>query len=127
MTGGTDTKLIEEFIAGLKSEDKARLDAISQPDAIWSLPGSNLMSGEVTGTSGMLARAATLKRFGVSLEILHVLTGRCGVAVVLHNTGKHDGRVLDEYLTTVAQVKDGRISRLDTYISDIPMLDAYFV
>jgi hypothetical protein len=35
--------------------------------------------------------------------------------------------VLDEYLTTVCTLRDDKIARLDTYISDIPMVNDYFV
>ena len=35
-------------------------------------------------------------------------------------------KVLDEYLTTVCTLRDGKIARLDTYISDIPMVNTYF-
>jgi len=48
------------------------------------------------------------------------------VAVQLHNTGRFDGKVLDEHLTTVIHLDGGKIRRLDTYISDIAMLNAYF-
>jgi uncharacterized protein len=49
-----------------------------------------------------------------------------GVALLLHNTGNQNGRILDEYLTTVRTLRDGKIARLDTYISDIEMVNTYF-
>jgi hypothetical protein len=58
---------------------------------------------------------------------MHVILGYEGVALQLHNTGQWKGNVLDEYLTTVCTVRDGKIARLDTYISDIPMVNKYFV
>jgi hypothetical protein len=45
----------------------------------------------------------------------------------LHNTGKHNGKTLDEHLTTVIQLDADRIKHLDTYISDVKMLNEYFV
>jgi hypothetical protein len=44
----------------------------------------------------------------------------------LHNTGSHHGRTLDEHLTTVTQFEGDKVKRLDTFISDVNMLDSYF-
>jgi ketosteroid isomerase-like protein len=126
MPSDSATPIIERFITGLETQDRELLRSITTEDVVWSLPGTNLMAGELPGVDGMLKRARILKRFGVTLEVLHLLTGRTGVAVMLHNTGTHNGKALDEYLTTVGQLREGRLSRLDTYISDIPMLDSYF-
>ena len=49
------------------------------------------------------------------------------MAVQLRNTGRLDGKVLDEHLTTVIHLDGDKIHRLDTFISDIAMLNAYFV
>ena len=95
-------------------------------DVAWSLPGSSLVSGLAKGVQGILGRARTIVEYGVSLEIQHVVLGYEGVALLLHNTGSRNGRVLDEYLTTVCTLRDDKIVRLDTYISDVPMVDAYF-
>jgi hypothetical protein len=48
------------------------------------------------------------------------------VALHLHNTGRYGAKVLDEHLTTVLHLDGSKIRRLDTYIPDIPMLNAYF-
>jgi uncharacterized protein len=52
--------------------------------------------------------------------------GHEGAALLPHNTGNRNGQVLDEHLTTVMAFRDRRIARLDTYISDIPVVNAYF-
>jgi ketosteroid isomerase-like protein len=118
--------LATSFIAALRAQDVAGFNAIMTDDVVWSLPGSSLVSGLATGVDGILKRARTLGKYGVSLEIQHVVLGYEGVALLLHNTGSQNGRILDEYLTTVCTLRDEKISRLDTYISDIPMVDAYF-
>ena len=43
---------------------------------------------------------------------MHVVLGHEGVALLLHNTGTWKGKVLDEYLTTVCTLRDGKIARL---------------
>ncbi len=67
-------------------------------DIVWSLPGSSLVSGLAKGVDGNSKRARVLVEYAVNLEIQHVVLGYEGVALLLHNTGTHNGRILDEYL-----------------------------
>lgn len=118
--------IAESFIRGLGSRDGNLLRSIMTEDVVWSLPGESPMSGEAHGVEAILKRANTLQGFNVNLEIEHVVFGLHDVALHLHNTGRYGGKVLDEHLTTVIHLEDGKIRRLDTFISDIPMLNAYF-
>lgn len=95
-------------------------------DVVWSLPGSSLVSGEALGVGGIIERAKHFAAFSLKIKILYVLFGRTGVALSLHNTGSHNGRTLDEHLTTVMQFEGDKVKRLDTFISDVNMLDSYF-
>jgi len=126
MTEQEKKSLATSFIAAVRAQDVGGFNAIMTDDVVWSLPGSSVVSGLAKGVDGILKRARTLGKYGVSLEIQHVVVGYEGVALLLHNTGSQNGRILDEYLTTVCTLRDGKIARLDTYISDIPMIDAYF-
>jgi hypothetical protein len=45
----------------------------------------------------------------------------------LHNSAsKPNGQVLDEELATVLTIDSGRIKKIDTYLSDVPMMEAFF-
>jgi hypothetical protein len=85
------------------------------------------MSGEAHGMEAVLKRAETLHRFGVKVEIEHVVYGFNDVALHLHNTGKHEDKILDEHLTNVYVLRGNKICRIDTFISDVDMLNAFFV
>jgi ketosteroid isomerase-like protein len=119
--------LATSFIEALRTLDAKGFQKIMTDDVVWTLPGSSLVSGVAHGVTGILLRAQAIVDRNVTLEIMHVVLGREGVALLLHNTGTWKGIVLDEYLTTVCTLRDGKIARLDTYISDIPMVDAYFI
>jgi ketosteroid isomerase-like protein len=126
--GDEDRKaLASSFIAALKLQDEKAFQEIMHDDVVWTLPGSSVVSGVAHGVAGILKRARAIVERGVTLEIMHVILGYEGMALQLHNTGKWKGNTLDEYLTTVCTVRDGKIARLDTYISDIPMVNKYFV
>ena len=85
------------------------------------------MSGEARGVDAIFQRSETLRGYGVNIDIEHVVYGFRDVALHLHNTGQRDGRILDEHLTTVCHLDGEKIRRLDTFISDVEMLDAFFV
>ena len=45
----------------------------------------------------------------------------------LNNTARRGDLVLDEHLATVIKIRDGKISAIDSYLSGIDMLNAFFV
>lgn len=126
MTEQEKKAIAQSFIRGLGSRDGNLLRSIMTEDVVWSLPGESPMSGEAHGVEAILKRANILHGFNVNIEIEHVVYGLKDVALHLHNTGSHAGKVLDEHLTTVIHLDRRKIRRLDTFISDVPMLNAYF-
>ncbi|MGA7777537.1 MAG: nuclear transport factor 2 family protein [Paraburkholderia sp.] len=126
MTEAEKRSLAEAFIQSLRSQNAELLTSISTDDVEWTLPGSCVVSGVAVGIAGIMKRAQGLAAHAVNLEILHVLYGLDDLAIMLHNTSQQGGRILDEYLTTVCLLRGNRIHRLNTYISDVPMLNAFF-
>ena len=127
MTDNEKKKIAQDFIAALSTRNRRALQVIMADDVVWALPGSSLMSGEAHGVDAILKRSEILHTYGVKIEIEHVVYGFHDVALHLHNTGDRDGRILDEYLTTVCHLEGEKIRRLDTFVSDVQMLNAFFV
>ena len=124
----SDKKAIaENYIKALANRDGALMASISTEDIVWSIPGTSLVSGEARGVDAILERSETLNRYGVSIKIEYVVYGLDDVALQHRNTGKHDGKVLDEHITTVCQLRGRKIHRLDTFLSDVNMVNEYFV
>lgn len=127
MTTEQKRELAIDFATALKARNTELLLSFVTEDVVWSLPGTSLMSGEVHGVDGILMRAEILDAFEVNVQIEHIVVGYNDVGFLLHNTGRKDGRLLDEYLTTILTLDGNKIRRLDTLLSDVPMLNAYFV
>jgi uncharacterized protein len=109
-----------------KVAGQRRVIAIIETESAENLDRMIMVSGVAKGVEGILKRARTIVDYGAIVNIDHVVLGYEGAALLLHNTGKRNGLVLDEYLTTVLTLREGKIARLDTYISDIEMVNAYF-
>ncbi|WP_158790314.1 nuclear transport factor 2 family protein [Granulicella sp. L60] len=127
MTTEQKRELAIDFATALKARNTELLQSFVTEDVVWSLPGTSLMSGEVHGVDGILMRAEILDAFEVNVQIEHIVVGYKDVGFLLHNTGRKDGRLLDEHLTTILTLRGNKIQRLDTLLSDVPMLNAYFV
>ncbi len=109
------------------TQDRALLATLVHHDLVWMLPGDNPVSGDVVGVDGVFNRFAALAAYEVQISIEHVTVNARGVALILHNTGTHGGRTLDEFLVSVVTVADGKVARLETYLSDITQMNNYFV
>src|ERR1700722_15777330 len=125
MTEEQKKQIALTFIHSLQQRDPQLLKSVLTEDSVWSLPGTSEISGEAAGADAIVARGQFLGEHGVHFELLHIIYGYEGMGIMLHNTGKCKGRVLDEFLTTIFHLEGNKIKRLDTYITDVPMLNAY--
>ena len=107
-------------------KDWAAMRLIVADDAVWALPGTSRISGESRGGDAVVARSQLLSSYGLNVAVERILYGPTGVAVSLHNTGQSGGLALDEHLTNVVRVSEGKITGIDTYVSDLEMLNSFF-
>lgn len=117
----------KQFHAALSTGDWAAIRALLHDDATWTLPGDNAVSGIVAGGDAVVERARTIASYGLNFELLHILVSRENVALSLHNTARRGDAVLDEHLSTVCRLREGRIAAIETYLSDVPGMNAFFV
>jgi ketosteroid isomerase-like protein len=127
MTSTTEKLAIARaFHGALVSKDWGRLREILAEDATWTLPGENRISGEAKGADGIVERAQLIASFGLNFELKHVLLSRDNMALSLHNTATRGQLRLDEYLSTVCFLRDGKIAAIETYLSDVDGMNAFF-
>jgi hypothetical protein len=86
-----------------------------------------VISGRAKGIDAVIKRAPTIVSYGLTFTLRHLLIGQDGVTLSLHNTAQHGELVLDEYLATVFSLRDGKISAIDSYLSDVSLVNASFV
>jgi uncharacterized protein len=125
MTDAQKKEIALTFIQSLQQRDPLLLKTVLTDNAVWSLPGASLIGGEAVGADAIVARGQFLGEHGVNFELLHVIYGYEGMGIMLHNTGKCRGKVLDEFLSSIFKLQGNKICRIDTYITDVPMLNAY--
>jgi ketosteroid isomerase-like protein len=120
-------EIAEAFLLGLRTRDWDLLRKIMTFDIVWSLPGHSRISGEARGIDAVIERAQIIVSYGLTFHVKHILEGQGGLALSLHNTAEREGRVLDEHLATVCKLREYRICSIDTYLSDVDMVNSFFV
>jgi uncharacterized protein len=120
-------KLAEQFLAALRNRDWELLGSLLAEDVVWALPGRSVISGEAHGADAVIKRAQTIVSYGLTFTLKHILVGQHGVALSLHNTAQRGGVALDEHLATVFTLRGTRIALINTYLSDVELVNAFFV
>jgi ketosteroid isomerase-like protein len=120
-------EIAKKFLTGLRTADRNLLQSFMAEEVVWSLPGNSSISGDAKGIEAIHRRAKIIVDHGMKFELKHILIGRHGVAASLHNTAEHGGMTFDIHLATVMTIRDGKVVALDTYMSDLDMLNRFFV
>jgi ketosteroid isomerase-like protein len=126
MTEGEKERQGRRFLSLLGNPNEEVLRSVAVEDVTWAFPGTSRISGEAHGIADVMKRATTIAAHGVRVEIIGAVHGLSGVAMVLDNTASRDDRVLDEQVAAVFSFRDDKVSRLDTFLSDVAMAEAFF-
>ncbi|MFH8345241.1 nuclear transport factor 2 family protein [Streptomyces sp. NPDC018045] len=117
----------KQFHAALATGDWDAIRSLLHEDAVWELPGDNTISGAARGADAVVERARKIAGYGLNFALLHILVSPRNMALSLHNTAQRGDLVLDEHLSTVCTVRDGKIAAIETYLSDVDGMNAFFV
>jgi ketosteroid isomerase-like protein len=126
-TDATKRTIAGQFHKALSSRDWDLMRSIVTDDIVWSLPGRSLISGEARGVGAVVERAQLIASYGLTFTLKHVLLGQHDVALSLNNTARRGDLVLDEHLAVVCLLRGGRICTINTYLSDVAMVNAFFI
>ena len=119
--------IAQQFLEALRSRDWGLLRSLITDDIVWTLPGTSLISGEASGVDAVIGRAQRIVSYGLTFNLNHILIGQSGLALSLHNTARKGTQSLDEHLATVCTLRDGKICEINTYLSDVEMVNTFFV
>lgn len=127
MSNEINQKVAEEFLGAFKDRDMEGIRRLAAENIEWTLPGEGRISGTAVGIDAVIERIKIIAAGGVKTKLNYIVTGQNGVALLLNNTGTSaDGLILDEQLATVLTIDNGLIVKIDTYLSDVPMMEKYF-
>ena len=111
-------KLGNDFLLAFKNRDWDLLRSIITDDCSWSLPGSGELAGQSDGREQVIDKA---KQFvnKLSLQPDHIQTSLNCVAMAIYNKACTGIPGADEHVATVSTVRDGKISSISSFFSDV--------
>ena len=118
--------LAQGFLTHLRDRNRDGLQTLMEEGIVWSLPGRAGISGKAVGVAAVADRADRIASYGVDFVLKHVLFGENGFTLSLNNRARRGEVVLDEHLATVCTVSNHKITRIDTYLHDVEMMEAFF-
>jgi ketosteroid isomerase-like protein len=114
------------FLSLLGNPNEDLLRSVAVEDVTSTFPGTSPISSGAHGIAYVMKRASTIAAHGVRVEIAGAIHGLSGVAIVLHSTASRDDQVLVEQVATVFSFRGDKVSRLDTFSSDMATAEAFF-
>ena len=118
--------IVGAFATAIVHDDHAGIAEHATPDIVWTIPGSSIVSGRAAGIEDVTRLADTFAQYGLHISPQGFAFGRDTVAVILHDTGEHNGRRLDQDVVNVLTIRDDKISDVTAHLTDIGSFDAYF-
>jgi uncharacterized protein len=97
------------------------------PDLIWTLPGRNPVGGVKNGPDEVIAFFGGLVQSGIQVDLIKIDAWGDDTVVEVHRGyGESRGAKLDALNCTHYQIRDGRIARVQVYMSDQYGADNFF-
>ena len=119
-------EIAETMLTALKTQNWELFRSIIDTDISWTLPGVSIISGEIKGAEAIIHRAQQIVNHGVSMELKNILYGQYNFALSIHNQASKEDLILDEYLATVCTVCNEKIVKIETFVSDVEGVNAFF-
>lgn len=127
MLNQANIEIGEQFLSAYGAHNWEDIRNILDPSVKWTLPGNGAISGTAEGIDAVIGRVKSIVAGKVQTQLHGMLVGQFGLTLLLHNSAiADDGRVLDEQLATVLTIESGLITKIDTYLSDVPGMEQYF-
>ena len=113
----------ETLAMAINTKDYEGLRALLHDDCEWIVPGSekNPLSGNRKGADVMIERWQGLDKAKLVLFVQHVCVNFQGdIALIFHNWGIRGEKRMNEHLCTLVTTdKNGLVTRVESYLSDI--------
>ena len=125
-----DVTLVKRGYEAFNSADVATLTELIADDAVQTMVGDNLVSGEYKGRDtilGMYAKLGELTNGTYAVEVEQTFTDGNGTVVVVHRqTAERDGKRLDNCQALIFKLVGGKIVSLIDASDDIAVDDAFY-
>ena len=125
-----DVTLVKRGYEAFNAADIDTLTELIADDAVQTMVGDNLVSGEFKGRDsilGMYGKIAELTNGTYSVAVEQTFTDGNGTVVVVHRqTAERNGKRLDNRQALVFKIVDGKVVSLTDTSDDVTIDDAFY-
>jgi uncharacterized protein (TIGR02246 family) len=121
--------LVRSGYAAFSSGDMATLSELFADDAVWTVPGSNPMSGPKQGRDAILAffgEIMTNTAGTATVTVQDVVGGEDHTIGLHHNHAERNGKVNDQDAVLVFTIRDGRVVEVQEFHEDTAGSDEFW-
>ena len=125
-----EVETVRRFYAAFAERDFDTVRACFAPDAVWRLPGRNVIAGDHVGWDAIyddfLGRIGPLSGETLRAGLVDVAVGTDHLVAVQHATANHDGRELDVTACQLIRMDNGLIAEVIGHYSNQYAFDAFW-
>ena len=130
MAEHSDVTLVKRGYAAFNAADIATLTELIADDAVQTMVGNNIVSGEFKGRDnilGMYGKIAEVTNGTYKVEVEQTFTDGNGTVVVVHRqTAEREGKRLDNRQALVFRIEGGKVVSLTDTSDDVALDDAFY-
>ena len=124
-----NAEIVRTFQQALASNPAAAIDLLAD-DAVWHVPGKNLLSRDYRGKAeiaGFFARARELSNGTVHTELIDILDGESHAIALVRVDAEREGRHLGgQFQAFTFRIANGKIAEFWFMVEDRYAVDAFW-
>jgi uncharacterized protein (TIGR02246 family) len=121
--------LVRRGYAAFSAGDMATLTEVFAEDAVWTVPGSNPMSGEKKGRDAILAyfgELLTASNGTFTVTLRDIIAGQDHTAGLQRNHAERNAKTDDQDAVLVFSIRDGHITAVQEFREDTTRSDEFW-
>jgi ketosteroid isomerase-like protein len=120
--------VVQRAFGAALAQDWDTVRPLLHDDFTWTIPGRSRISGDAVGVDAFAARFGEILAGGLHVELLDTLAAGEHVVTVQRNSAPpgDGGPALDLTAVNLFTVRDGKLARMQSFVSDQYALDAYW-
>lgn len=111
------------YFEACAGRDWAALRALLSDDVRWVFPGESSAAAPAAGIEATMTRIERVCSFLSGFGLAHVLASRSNFALTMHRAIDHERLDDNEQLAVIGRVRDGRIVEIETFVSNLEVMD----
>lgn len=130
MLTAEDVVVVRRLYAAVAARDLAAIGECFDEDAVWHLPGTNVLSGTYRGWPAireeLLARQGPISGGTFRAQLLDLAVGNQYIIAIVHATAERAGHRLDQTVCQLMRVRKGKIVEVRGHYPDEAALNAFW-